>query len=107
MGSNYLASSITILEQQSGPQFIFGLDNLYRHEVCLWFAKQFGSLTGLGLVYVWADFTRAQTYVGWENRGIPFVKTVITYCLPAHKSTGILQASVYRMLEASFVLDSK
>ncbi|CAD7695625.1 unnamed protein product [Ostreobium quekettii] len=32
VGSNYLASSITIMEQRNGPQFIFGLDNLYRHE---------------------------------------------------------------------------
>lgn len=32
---SYVTSSVTILEQKTGPQFIFGLDNLSRHQVCL------------------------------------------------------------------------
>lgn len=33
VGGTFLASPITVLEQKSGPQFIFGLDNLKRHQV--------------------------------------------------------------------------
>lgn len=29
---SFVTSSVTILEQKSGPQFIFGLDNLFRHQ---------------------------------------------------------------------------
>jgi hypothetical protein len=33
VGGHYITTSITVLEQKSGPQFIFGLDNLKRHLV--------------------------------------------------------------------------
>lgn len=33
VGGHHIASSITVLEQKVGPPFIFGLDNLRRHQV--------------------------------------------------------------------------
>jgi hypothetical protein len=33
VAGQYITTSITVLEQKSGPQFIFGLDNLKRHQV--------------------------------------------------------------------------
>ena len=35
VGNEFIASSIHVMEQTSGPPFIFGLDNLIRHQVCL------------------------------------------------------------------------
>jgi DNA damage-inducible protein 1 len=35
VGSQYIPTSITVLEQKTGPQFIFGLDNLKRHHCCI------------------------------------------------------------------------
>ncbi|GMH35267.1 hypothetical protein BSKO_03135 [Bryopsis sp. KO-2023] len=32
---SFITSSVTILEQKTGPQFIFGLDNLFRHQCCI------------------------------------------------------------------------
>ena len=34
VGGHFISTSITVLEQKSGPPFIFGLDNLKRHQVC-------------------------------------------------------------------------
>jgi Aspartyl protease len=34
VAGHYITTSITVLEQKSGPQFIFGLDMLKRHQVC-------------------------------------------------------------------------
>jgi DNA damage-inducible protein 1 len=31
VGDQYISTSVTVLEQKSGPQCIFGLDNLKRH----------------------------------------------------------------------------
>jgi hypothetical protein len=31
VGGHFLTSPISVLEQKSGPQFIFGLDNMRRH----------------------------------------------------------------------------
>ena len=33
VGGQFISTSITVLQQKSGPQFIFGLDNLKRHLV--------------------------------------------------------------------------
>ncbi|GAX77711.1 hypothetical protein CEUSTIGMA_g5154.t1 [Chlamydomonas eustigma] len=35
VAGQYITTSITVLEQKSGPQFIFGLDNLKRHQCCI------------------------------------------------------------------------
>ena len=32
VGDQYIATSITVLEQKTGPQCIFGLDNMRRHQ---------------------------------------------------------------------------
>ena len=32
---HFVTSSITVLEQKDGPQFIFGLDMLRRHQCCI------------------------------------------------------------------------
>ena len=34
-GGHFITTSITVLEQKSGPQCIFGLDNLRRHQCCI------------------------------------------------------------------------
>lgn len=39
VGGQVLASSLIVLEQRSGPPFIFGLNNLLRHQVRLFFSK--------------------------------------------------------------------
>lgn len=35
ISDQYLSSSVVILEQKDGPPFIFGLDNLIRHQCCI------------------------------------------------------------------------
>lgn len=35
VAGHYITTSITVLEQKSGPQFIFGLDMLKRHQCCI------------------------------------------------------------------------
>lgn len=35
VAGNFITSSITVLEQKDGPQFIFGLDMLRRHQCCI------------------------------------------------------------------------
>jgi DNA damage-inducible protein 1 len=35
VGAQFISTSVTVLEQKSGPQFIFGLDNLKRHQCCI------------------------------------------------------------------------
>ena len=35
VAGHFITSSVTILEQKSGPQFIFGLDMLRRHQCCI------------------------------------------------------------------------
>lgn len=43
---HFITSSITVLEQKDGPQFIFGLDMLKRHQCCIDLARgvlHFGS----------------------------------------------------------------
>lgn len=32
VGDQFIATSITVLEQKTGPQFIFGLENMRRHQ---------------------------------------------------------------------------
>lgn len=46
VAGHYVTSSITVLEQRDGPQFIFGLDMLKRHQCCIDLARNvlhFGS----------------------------------------------------------------
>ena len=33
VAGNFISTSITVLEQKAGPQFIFGLDNMRQHQV--------------------------------------------------------------------------
>eukprot|EP00892_Ulva_mutabilis_P007746 jgi/Ulvmu1/5343/UM022_0137.1 len=35
VGDSYISSSITVLDQRTGPQFLFGLDNLKRHQCAI------------------------------------------------------------------------
>lgn len=35
VGDQVVTTSITVLEQKTGPQFIFGLDMLRRHQCCI------------------------------------------------------------------------
>eukprot|EP00798_Chlamydomonas_sp_ICE-L_P014315 gene14315-20299_t len=46
VGGFHIATSITVLEQKSGPQFIFGLENMKKHQCCIDLEKnvlRFGS----------------------------------------------------------------
>lgn len=52
VAGNIITSSITILEQKTGPQFIFGLDMLKRHQVCVWLVQRFSQCACIkSLVY--------------------------------------------------------
>lgn len=35
VGGEFITTSVTVLDQRDGPQFIFGLDNLKRHQCCI------------------------------------------------------------------------
>jgi DNA damage-inducible protein 1 len=35
VGAEFITTSVTVLDQRDGPQFIFGLDNLKRHQCCI------------------------------------------------------------------------
>ena len=35
VGDQFITTSITVLEQKNGPQCIFGLDNMRRHQCCI------------------------------------------------------------------------
>ena len=35
VGDQYISTSVTVLEQKDGPQCIFGLDNMRRHQCCI------------------------------------------------------------------------
>ncbi|KAG1668484.1 hypothetical protein FOA52_005257 [Chlamydomonas sp. UWO 241] len=66
VGGHHIATSITVLEQKSGPAFILGLDNLKRHQCCIDLGKNqltFGScdaaLTFLSDAEIPSDFTEA------------------------------------------------
>jgi DNA damage-inducible protein 1 len=48
VSGHFITSSITVLEQKSGPQFIFGLDMLKRHRCRLEFAPDAKAPTGGG-----------------------------------------------------------
>jgi hypothetical protein len=39
VAGHFITCSISVLEQKSGPQFIFGLDMLRRHACCIDLAK--------------------------------------------------------------------
>ena len=43
VGTQVITTAITVLEQKSGPQFIFGLDNLRRHLCCIDLKRQVGA----------------------------------------------------------------
>ena len=52
VGGEYMASSLSVIEQNTGPPFIFGLDNLVRHQVLVYLVLSPPALTVMcGSVY--------------------------------------------------------
>jgi DNA damage-inducible protein 1 len=58
VADQFITTSVTVLDQKDGPQFIFGLDNLKRHQCCI-------------------DLASGQLKVGSCNVDLPF--------LPSHQ----------------------
>lgn len=54
VGASFISTSVTVLDQRDGPQFLFGLDNLKRHQCAI-------------------DLAAGELRIGSANVALPFL----------------------------------
>ena len=74
VGAEHMTSSVSVIEQNSGPRLIFGLDNLIRHQVLLLFGALFTCpYCYARSVQCTVDLKAMKLVIGSVNAEVPFL----------------------------------